>query len=212
MVFSIQGNNGSYKSERNSLAQIMDLNQRDISYVKQVHSDDVSKIINNGFAGEYDGLITNIPNRILSIQVADCVPIFLYDVESHVIGLVHAGWRGTLKKIVRRAVNSMNDWFQSKPQNLEAYLGPSIHACCYEVGEEVADLFGRNSMIRKDSDNYFFDIVLANKIQLLDCGVKSENIKEADECTCCSSTNFHSYRRDGKKAGRMICFFHLNNS
>ncbi|MCH7731357.1 MAG: peptidoglycan editing factor PgeF [Candidatus Marinimicrobia bacterium] len=212
MVFSIQGNNGSYKSERDSLAQIMDLNHRDISYAKQVHSDDVSRIINSGFAGEYDGLITNIPNRILSIQVADCVPIFLYDVESHVIGLVHTGWRGTSKKIVRRAVKSMNDWFQSKPQNLEAYLGPSINACCYEVGEEVADLFSGNSVIKKGSDNYFLDLVLANKHQLLYSGIRSENIKEADECTCCSSTNFHSYRRDGKKAGRMICFFHLNNS
>jgi purine-nucleoside/S-methyl-5'-thioadenosine phosphorylase / adenosine deaminase len=88
-----------------------------------------------------DALITNHPSILLSVRVADCMPILLVDCENRAVAAVHAGWRGALSRIVEKAAGEMQRMFRSKPQNLVAAIGPSIRACCYEVGEEVVDAF-----------------------------------------------------------------------
>jgi YfiH family protein len=88
-----------------------------------------------------DALITNQPGILLTVGVADCMPILLADKERHVIAAVHAGWRGALSRIAEKTVGEMRRMFGVWPENLSAAIGPSIRTCCYEVGEEVADAF-----------------------------------------------------------------------
>ncbi len=116
---------------------------------RQVHGSRVSLVTENdrgrGLPPDFDaipdsdGLITNSTELALGIIVADCVPVLLYDPVQHALGVVHAGWRGTVQKIVANAVDKMADEFGSKPEDLRAGIGPSIGPCCYEVGEEVID-------------------------------------------------------------------------
>ncbi len=88
-----------------------------------------------------DGLVTDVPGRLLAIRTADCLPLLLVDKKKRAIGAFHAGWRGTLKRIAEKGVGEMRHWFGSEPRDLEAAIGPGIHGCCYEVGEEVRDRF-----------------------------------------------------------------------
>src|SRR5207244_7005375 len=88
-----------------------------------------------------DGLITNVPGLLLTIQTADCVPILLVDVKKKVVGAFHAGWRGTVKRIVEKGVGTMRAEFGSEPKNIHAAIGPCIAQCCYAVGDKVVDQF-----------------------------------------------------------------------
>src|SRR5256885_12822547 len=88
-----------------------------------------------------DGLLTQTPGLLLSIQTADCVLILLFDPVKRVVGAFHAGWRGTAKRIVEKGVGEMQVHFESKSQDIQAAIGPAIGSCCYAVGEEVIDEF-----------------------------------------------------------------------
>jgi YfiH family protein len=149
-----------------------------------------------------DGVITIIPNLVLSIQVADCIPIYINDKTNNIIGLVHAGWRGVEKGIIENSINKLNN-LKSNIMEVKILLGPSIRKCCFEIGPEVAALFDNKFQICGKSDRSYLDLqsVVVNK--LLDNGVNQDNITDMDHCTCCSDI-YHSYRRDGEKAGRMI--------
>jgi YfiH family protein len=133
--------------------------------VRQIHSDliwpvtaagprppefttayDAQRATRNGkretpFAHAGDALLTATPGLLLSIRTADCLPILLADPRRRAVGIVHAGWRPTLRRIAEKAVGEMRRWFGSRPQDLRAAIGPGIHACCYEVGEEVREQF-----------------------------------------------------------------------
>jgi YfiH family protein len=88
-----------------------------------------------------DGLVTDVPGQLLAIRTADCLPLLLVDAKKRAIGAFHAGWRGTLKRIAEKGVGEMRRWFGSRPEDLHAAIGPCIHSCCFEVGEEVRDQF-----------------------------------------------------------------------
>ena len=107
--------------------------------VKQVHSDLVWADPTPGQAG--DGMLTRRPGRLLAIRTADCCPILIADVRRRAVAAVHAGWRGTLARIAEKAVGEMRRQFGSEPADLRAALGPSIRACCYEVGDEIREHF-----------------------------------------------------------------------
>jgi YfiH family protein len=190
--------------------------------VRQVHSSQIH-ILNKdagktkdflstgGLVGQGDGLITAEPHLLLGIQTADCFPILLVDPVRRVVANLHAGWRGTLARIADAGITRMNQEFNSAPVDLIAAIGPGIGPCCYEVGEEVVDAFGAafsyaNTLFvrRTPNDKARLDLLQANARQLLDTGLKEENILRTDLCTACHTDQFFSYRRDKEAAGRML--------
>ncbi len=170
-------------------------------YMDQTHSDNI-KIINDTFTNKQencDGIITNKPNIPLMVMVADCIPVLLYDRIKKVIGAIHAGRNGTFKSISKKAVFIMKEKFNSNPEDIVVSLGASIKSCCYEVGEDLADIaiksFGDKYVLKKDS-SFYLDLQTLNFDQLKKIGVKEENIEISTICTSCDK-NYFSYRRDG---------------
>ena len=181
-----------------------------------------------------DGLITATPGLLLAIQTADCLPVILVDAKRHAVGVFHAGWRGTVKRIVEKGVGEMVRCFGSRPRDLKAAIGPGIQGCCYEVGEEVRSQFESQfrygaSLFRevKESDpvrekypllfltarapghselpkKIFLDLVEANRQQLLAVGVPAKGIEASPLCTNCHPELLFSYRAEKGKTGRMM--------
>ena len=176
---------------------------------KQIHGDDV--LVAKDSASCYgcpdaDAYITSHKNLPIAIRTADCVPVFLFDPFKPAIGIVHAGWKGTVKEITIKTVNRMKESFGSKPEDIRAVLGPSIQPCCYEVGEEFRQHFP-NEIIERASKLYV-DVTKNNYRQLVKSGLKKENVVSTGICTCCNPKYF-SFRRDAEKAGRMISLMML---
>jgi YfiH family protein len=158
-----------------------------------------------GHIGEGDALVTAVPGALLTVRTADCIPVLLADERRRVVAAVHAGWRGTLQDVVGVAIRSMRERFSSRPEDLRAAIGPGIGACCYEVGREVAVQFKELFPERDDLDGGTkLDLAEANRRRLLAAGVPAARISIAGLCTCCRPEEFHSYRRDGTRAGRLI--------
>jgi YfiH family protein len=203
--------------------------------VRQIHSDlvhCVNSVPKEQLVG--DGLITEAPGLLIAIQTADCLPVILVDTKRRAIGVFHAGWRGTVKRIVEKAVGEMFRCLGSRPGDIRAAIGPGIQACCYEVGEEVRTKFESQfayaaSLFRevKESDpvrekypllfltarapghselpkRIFLDLVEANRQQLMAAGVPKKNIETSPLCTNCHPELLFSYRAEKGKTGRMM--------
>jgi len=203
--------------------------------LRQVHSDVihcVNSVPEKTLTG--DGLLTSTPGLLLAIQTADCLPVILVDTERRAVGVFHAGWRGTASRIVEKAVGEMQRWFSSNPGDLKAAIGPGIHGCCYEVGEEVREKFDSQfsyaaSLFRevKESDpirekypllflsarppghtrltkKFSLDLVEANRRQLLDAGVPAKSIEASPLCTNCRTDLLFSYRAEKGQTGRLM--------
>lgn len=200
--------------------------------LKQIHSDvvhlceDAPSEVCKG-----DGLATNQKGLLLGVQTADCVPILLVDPKKRVVAAVHAGWRGTLARIVVKAIGKMQMQFKSNPGDLLAAIGPAIGGCCYEVGTEVAAQFLSQFAEAPDwfdefrtgdepdpvqwlnmmppghqppPKNVLLDLRKANRAQLLGAGFRAPNIFVSDLCTACRGDLLFSYRKEGPQSGRMM--------
>lgn len=146
-----------------------------------------------------DALITNRPNIPLMVLTADCVPVLLYDVVTRSVAAIHAGWRGTANGIVGLTVEKMKNEFGSNPKDLLATIGPCIGPCCFEVGDDVAEHFchwPETIVHRPNWSKPHIDLVLANRLQLVQAGVLQHNIETSGECTLCSPRQFFSHRRN----------------
>jgi YfiH family protein len=178
--------------------------------VKQVHGNRILKISSQNSLKdkleEADGLVTDQLGQPLHIRTADCLSIFMHDVGHNVIGLLHAGWKGTQQNIAGAAVDLMQKEWGVNPEQLKVAFGPSIHACCYEVGREFQKYFPQE--VFQAEDKFYFDNVKANVHQLMRCGVPKENILDCGVCTY-SDPHYFSYRRQGEKAGRMVSIMML---
>ena len=147
-----------------------------------------------------DALITNVENLPLMLCFADCVPILFVDIDNRAVGLAHGGWKGTVNKIAAKTFLAMRENFGTKAENCLVGIGPSICACCYEVGEEIKTSCEKNfpahvdELIINRDGKIYFDLQAANKIQLEQVGLPDENIDTANECTCCNSNFYFSYR------------------
>lgn len=152
-------------------------------------------------AGACDILVTHLDRVALVVQTADCVPIVLAGKRS--IGVVHAGWRGSAKNAAAAGVAALAELGES-PSTLRAFLGPSIRACCYEVGNDVAAKFSAEFVRRSEGDRFHVDLAAVTRAQLAGAGVSTENVSKHPSCTKCGGEKFASYRRDGSASGRMI--------
>jgi len=171
-----------------------------LATLHQVHSDICLPARGRaGLLGDGDALLESTPGHLIAVKTADCIPILLVDEEHRAVATVHAGWRGTVQGIVRRAVQAMEDEFGTRPERLHAAIGPGIGECCYEVGPDVAAHFGADGTCS-------IDLADADRRQLLDAGVAEGRIYVAGLCTKCGTADFYSYRRDKERAGRMLSF------
>jgi purine-nucleoside/S-methyl-5'-thioadenosine phosphorylase / adenosine deaminase len=203
--------------------------------LRQIHSDVihyVDTVPDEPLSG--DGLVTATPGLLLGIQTADCLPVILMDTKHKAVGVFHAGWRGTAKRIVEKGVGEMRRWFGTAPRDIKAVIGPGIHNCCYEVGPEVRAQFEAQfaygkELFRetKDSDpirekypllfltsrapghsdlpkKIFLDLVEANRRQLISVGVSAKNIEASPLCTSCRTDLLFSYRAENKSTGRLM--------
>ena len=177
-----------------------------LAYSSQVHSNSIGIVESPGMIGEYDSLITKKYGILLAIQVADCLPIFIADKNKSIIGLIHAGWRGSNLGVTRDTIALIKKDFHVSPTDIITFIGPSIRSCCYEVGEEVAGRFDSKHLIRNSNNHYYLDLVDVNLEQLKIAGLKNHNIRIDKRCTRCSKGLLHSFRRDGQRAGRNVCF------
>ena len=197
--------------------------QFDISNIvkpHQTHTDKVEVVNSNRDTFEnVDGVITNKENILLCTSSADCTSLFFYDDEKKVIGDVHSGWRGTLQKIGKKAVEKMISEYDCKPENIICCISPCIKKCHFEVEEDVMQMFknefdytGRiDEIIEKGKvvdgiQKYNIDTTLINKIILAEVGLKESNIIDSNICTVCDSDLFHSFRADGEASGRNGAF------
>jgi polyphenol oxidase len=169
----------------------------------QCHSTEVLRVDTPGEYQNYDALITDQKHVAVAVTVADCVPILLFDPVNKVIGAVHAGWKGTAHSIGMCAVSSMMKEYGTNPAKLLVFIGPSAGVCCYEVSEDVAVMF-RNKIVSSDNNKVFIDLKQENSQNLQEAGVLAANIEISSYCTICDPVLFHSHRRNGSKAGRMM--------
>jgi len=155
-----------------------------------------------------DGLITDRRGLALIITAADCVPVYLYDPVRRVIGMVHAGWRGTVAGIASAAVRAMTARYGCDPADIHAAIGPSIGPCCYEVDEPVAGpvrrYFGEHApaLLRPSprEGRHMLDLWAANRLDLASAGVGQVHV--AGVCTACNRDRFFSHRAEAGGAGR----------
>jgi polyphenol oxidase len=152
-------------------------------------------------AGECDVLATALTGVALVVQTADCVPILLRAGGS--VAAAHAGWRGSAVEAARAAVGALEE-LGARADEVEAWIGPSIGACCYEVGDDVAARFGGEFLRSGRRGRVHLNLAAANRAQLEAAGVPPEAISVHPACTNCGGERFASYRRDGAGAGRMI--------
>lgn len=159
-----------------------------------------------------DAIVSDAPGLVLSVQVADCVPILLADPKTGAAGAIHAGWRGTCAHVARGAVEAMAREFAANPADLVAAIGPSIGPCCYAVGANVLTAFRERGVGEEEIGRWFLgidggalhlDLWTANYDQLLQAGMREDRIHLSRLCTKTHSDVFESYRVEGERAGRM---------
>jgi len=172
-------------------------------YQSQIHSANISVVNGDeGIVKDSDALITCEPNVLLGVTVADCTPILLYDPKSKIIATVHAGWRGTEQMIALATVRRMIT-LGAAPENIFAFIGASASGEKYEVGLDVATLFEEKNLVALAGDKFLLDVKGANLDQLLFAGIPRDHIEISPLCTI-SDERLHSFRRDGKRSGRML--------
>ncbi len=202
---------GNFKELRSLgfLGSVLGLDGMRLSSLEQVHSTElvVERAAETADRPAADGLLTNVPGRLLSIRTADCFAILLADHDTAAVAAVHAGWRGTAGRIAFRAAERMVDEFGSRPEGIEALIGPGIASCCFEVGLETASQFDERFV--RDGEKPHVDLAGTNRAQLLEAGLQPQNIHSIDQCSHCESERFFSHRREGASAGRMLAFIGL---
>jgi len=153
----------------------------------------------------YDAVITDCPNRVLSIKTADCIPIFIVDRAKMIIAAVHAGREGTARHITRKVLKQMRFEFGSVPQDLLIALGPAIGPRCYEIEERVFQQEWAPFSTPAGAGKWRVDLFRINIAQMREEGIGEEQIWHIDLCTHCHSDLFFSYRREGQ-TGRQLSF------
>ncbi len=177
----------------------------------QIHSSIINKIDIENIGQRIDGdaLITNVKEVPLLILTADCVPVVIIDSKNKAIGAVHAGWRGTYDRIVKKTIEEMIKNYNTNPEDLVCVIGPSIGPCCYEVSKDLVEKFNTNlanhagkfDIIK--NNKYYLDLWKINELTLKDCKVKEENIINLQICTNCNHEKFYSYRKHNKTQKRI---------
>jgi len=167
-----------------------------------------------------DAVMTDVPGVCIGVSTADCIPVLLYDKAHHASCAIHAGWRGTVKRIVEKAVAKMTEVYGSRPADILAQIGPGIHLESFEVGDEVFEAFAKEGFPMEaisrrypvvgvaadgpEQEKWHIDLPECNRLQLLASGVPANHIQVSPVCTFQQSETYFSARRLGINSGRIF--------
>ncbi|HGJ64132.1 TPA: peptidoglycan editing factor PgeF [bacterium] len=185
----------------------------------QVHGDRV-ELIEDKLAGcgaygiddaipNTDAMITMSNKVSIGIMTADCVPVMIYDPVKSAIGVAHAGWKSAILMIASKTIKNMNEAFGTNPSDCIVAFGASIKACCYEVGKEIISQFDAIFGVGRCTKDNNLDLPKAVEFQLIDIGVKKENISSNNVCTACNLGLYYSHRAENGVTGRMMSVMRL---
>lgn len=195
------------------ISRIAAVDKQKIYLPIQKHTDRVLVLDSDLSPRIADAVVTSNKGILLGVQVADCVPVLLYDVKRNVIGVVHAGWRGTAASILKKTIETMHERFASFPDDIKIATGPSIRWCCYHVGydvlESVTKATGNGEYHINRGEAYCLDLASANKYQAISAGINEKNIWLSDECTYCHPDKYYSYRHAKGTTGRQGGFIEI---
>ena len=203
---------------REALCQMLGISDDCLIMPHQVHETRVAKIdetflslntVERQKAMEgFDALMTNLKGVCIGVSTADCIPVLLYDEAHHAVCAVHAGWRGTVKRIVEKAVEAMIDAYGTQPQQLVAQIGPGIHLDSFEVGDEVYDAFRQAgfdmSTISVKKEKWHINLPECNRQQLIASDLQPQHINVSPVCTFLQANDYFSARRLGINSGRIF--------
>ncbi|HUU56653.1 MAG TPA: polyphenol oxidase family protein [bacterium] len=179
---------------------------------RQVHGTAICRVdvAERRWYDECDGLATNVVDAPLAVFTADCVPVVLWAARERALAVLHAGWRGTLAKIVVEGVSRLEDGWRVRAADVAVFLGPAVGPCCYDVGDDVARAaeaaFGKRvgQVLQEERGKRRLDLHRANELAAQEAGVPPDNVYRVATCTSCEAELFASHRRDGAAAGRMM--------
>jgi len=200
----------SYGADIGKISSFLSISKEAIYLPVQKHTDNVFILDSGTDPVIADAVVTVKRGILIGVQVADCVPILLCDKKKMVVSAVHAGWRGTAARVIRKTIRAMSEHFGSISADIVMACGPSIRGCCYQVGTEVIDAVcsatGKGDYHAHNDDGSFIDLSAANRYQAISAGVPAENIWIADDCTFCNPLKYHSFRYHKNYAGRQAGF------
>ena len=172
-------------------------------YQHQIHSTNINYVEGDeNIVSDSDALMTNNPNVVVAVSIADCTPVLIYDPKTHLTAAIHAGWRGTEQMITLTAVRRLIE-HGANPLDLHCFVRASASKERYEVGFDVATMFEKKYLTELGEGKFLLDVKQANADQLVYAGVPNKQIEICERCTI-ADEDLHSYRRDGKKSGRML--------
>lgn len=203
---------------RRALCDELDINEERLIMPHQNHGTEIRQIapdffnlpnvIQKQILEDVDGVMTNMMDVCVAVSTADCIPVLLYDNEHHACAAVHAGWRGTVARILQRAVAVMKTAYKTNLEHLEVCIGPGISLNAFEVGDEVWQKFAEAGFdmksISKRYDKWHIDLWECNRMQLIDIGVNPCNIQIANICTYSNTDEFFSARQMSINSGRIL--------
>ncbi|MBP5799352.1 MAG: peptidoglycan editing factor PgeF [Prevotella sp.] len=206
------------RSNRKALYQLLGISDNHLIMPHQVHLTKTIRIdepflaLNASERQEalegVDALMTNLSGICIGVSTADCIPVLLYDKERHAVCAIHAGWRGTVKRIVMKAVETMTITYGTKPKQLTAQIGPGISLDSFEVGDEVYETFAQEgfemSAISLRKEKWHINLPECNRLQLIASGLTPQNIKISTVCTYKQANDYFSARRLGINSGRIF--------
>ena len=171
----------------------------------QIHGNDILIVSEPGQYQGYDGLITQQKNLFLTITIADCLPVLLYDSRREIIGAVHAGWRGTVAQIAGKCLEMMSSMLGSQAKDCHAWLGTCIDECSFEVDQDVADHFASDfKRWDEEKKKFFIDLQKTNQQQLIGRGIPKDQISSSPYSTVLNNKDYFSYRKEQGQCGRML--------
>lgn len=201
------------RKNRKTWFKFLKIDENRLAIPKQNHSAIVSKVIEPGIYEDTDALMTNRQDVLLSIQTADCLPIFLYEPETKVIAVIHAGWQGTLKGIVPNTIVNLKNEFDINPRLLKIAFGPGLQGSCFEIRQDVFSNFPEEYLDEhKDEEKRYLNLQAYIENQLIDMDIKKENIYNDLSCTHCQIDKYYSYRCDKNQSGRMMGIISFKNA
>jgi len=193
-------------TDRETGTEVQAVTGKTVYFPIQKHTDIVTVVDKDIRPRIADAAITKRSKILLGIQVADCVPILLYDRENRIIGAVHAGWKSTAGEILKKTVRTMKEAFGTRPQETLVAIGPSIKQCCYEVGLEVLEAVknatGKGNFHGRRGKKIYLDLQRANMFQALSLGITERHMSIIEECTYCNPDKYYSYRFSKGSTGR----------
>jgi len=161
----------------------------------------------------FDILVTDQKGIAIAVKTADCLPILMVEPKAELVAAVHAGWRGTVARVVEKAVATLCS-LGGRMENLRVSLGPNMKGSCYEVEQDVVSVIekefrGWPVLTRKNETKWLLDVAQINQKQLQGMGLLAEQIEHRNLCTHCQTELFYSYRRERERAGRMINYIQI---